>query len=274
MCGKVRNLSGASLKKWSRMIIFIFSQSIMNSGISPLFTDEIAANLEIVRDKTSTTCARVGRDVKCVEIVAVTKMHPPGVISKAYALGLRHLGENRVQEALGKFSNINLNGVLPGAVLHLVGHVQSNKVRKAVTLFHSIDSVDSVDLAREIAREAEKLNRKLRVLIEINTSGEAQKFGISPDNARRLAEDILNLQSSSIDVAGFMTVGPNVEDESTIRRSFADLRALFDDVKEKLNPPHWSALSMGMSGDYEIAIEEGATEIRLGTALFGPRRML
>jgi PLP dependent protein len=246
----------------------------MDSGISLPFDEIIAANLEHVRDRIRATCARRGRDPQSVRVVAVTKTHSIEVISKAYALGLRHLGENRVQEAFGKFNNISLLEDMQGAELHLVGHLQSNKVRKAVTLFHAIDSVDSVDLAREIACEAEKLNRKLRLLIEVNTSGEAQKFGIAPDNARQLVEDILNLQSSPIGVAGFMTVGPNVEDATVIRRSFANLHTLFDNVKEKLNPPHWSVLSMGMSGDYEIAIEEGATEIRLGTALFGPRRVL
>jgi len=256
------------------LVIFIVSQNVMNTGSSTLFADELAANLRRVQATIEGACERAGRDLMSVEIVAVTKTHPREVISKAYALGLRHFGENRVQEALSKFNNINLVDEYPGAKLHLVGHLQSNKVRKALDLFDSLDSLDSRESAQEVASKAERLGVRRRMLIEVNTSGEAQKFGIVPEETLSLVEDILNVRSSLMDVAGLMTIGPNVDDEAAIRRSFAELRALYDDVKEKLNPPQWSVLSMGMSGDYELAIEEGATEIRLGTALFGPRRML
>jgi len=152
----------------------------------------------------------------------------------------------------------------------MIGHLQTNKVRKAVQIVSAIDSVDSIRLAEAISKAAEEGNRTIRVLLEVNTSSEPQKSGLAPDDVLKCAEAVLKLPS--LQLSGLMTVGPNVDDPDTIRRSFALLRNTFDSVVRELNPPHWSVLSMGMSGDYPIAIEEGATEIRLGTALFGERR--
>ena len=217
-------------------------------------------------------CERSGRNPNTVTVIAVTKTFPIETVSKAYALGLRHVGESRVQETIEKFGDGELLAELPGLTVHLVGHLQSNKVRKAVQLAASIDSVDSIALAQSIDRAGESLGRHPRILLEVNTSGETQKYGINPDDVAATVSALLPLPN--VDLAGLMTVGPNVSDEPIVRRSFRLLREVFDDVLINVRPPHWSVLSMGMSGDYALAVEEGATEIRLGTALFGQRSAL
>jgi len=214
-------------------------------------------------------CARVGRESSEVTLVAITKTHPSSSISNAYALGIRDFGENRAQELIEKYSDMVGSAGYIEMRVHFVGHLQSNKVRKVVPMVWSVDSVDSLSLAEDISRMSGELGRTTRILLEVNTSGEPQKFGVLPDEVLPLAEWILPLPHLSLE--GLMTIGPNVSDESSIRRSFSELRECFDRIRQTLNPPHWSVLSMGMSGDYLIAIEEGATEIRLGTALFGIR---
>ncbi|MBU0508334.1 YggS family pyridoxal phosphate-dependent enzyme [bacterium] len=229
----------------------------------------LRTNHDIVLDRIVAACRQADRSPSEVTVVAITKTFPASYISNAYALGIRHFGENRVQEMLDKLGDGKVQRECHEATLHLVGHLQSNKVRKALQVASAVDSVDSFHLAQAIDRVADELGRAVRILIEVNTSGEPQKYGIPPNQVLSLAESILPLPS--LRLAGFMTVGPNVDDEDSIRRSFAELRKRFQEVKEKLHPSHWSVLSMGMSGDYPIAIEEGATEIRLGTALFGTR---
>jgi PLP dependent protein len=230
----------------------------------------IQKSLIEVQEKISVACRNSHRNPNSVAIIAVTKTFPSEVNSKAYAAGLRHIGENRVQQIVDKFADGTQFWNCPDLCLHLIGHLQSNKVRKAVSLCHSIDSVDSLELAEAINNDAGLLDRKPRILIEVNTSGEAQKFGIIPSFAIALAEKILPL--THIELAGLMTVGPLSPNPDAIRRSFIKLREIFEEIQGKLNPPGWSVLSMGMSGDYEMAVAEGATEIRLGTALFGARR--
>jgi hypothetical protein len=214
-------------------------------------------------------CGRSGRTATSVTIIAVTKTFPALIVRKAHALGLTHIGENRVQEALDKFGNGLLLKECPGLQLHLVGHLQTNKVRKALQFVSSIDSVDSLRLAQIIDREAAQTGRRVRVLLEVNTSGEPQKYGLAPEDVLPCAEQVAKLRS--LNLQGLMTVGPLTDDADAIRKSFGLLRGLFEQVQQKLNPLQWSVLSMGMSGDFEIAIEEGATEIRLGTVLFGER---
>jgi PLP dependent protein len=230
----------------------------------------IADHLVEVQGRVQAACQRSARVPSQITLIAVTKFFPAETIRKACALGLAHIGENRVQELIDKFEDGCLKREFPHTVVHLIGHLQSNKVRKALQFAASIDSVDSPDLAVRINHEAMQAQRRVRVLVEVNTSGEPQKFGIMPDQTIGLIEQMLPLDH--LEVAGLMTIGPNVLDEEAIRKSFQDLRTLFEQVGNRLNPPNWKVLSMGMSGDYEIAIEEGATEIRLGTALFGPRR--
>jgi len=230
----------------------------------------VADRLAEVRRRVNAACERSGRATSAVTTVAVTKLFPSDLVRKAYALDLAHIGENRVQELIDKFEDGCIVRDCPGLQIHLVGHLQSNKVRKAVQLSATIDTVDSFELAELVSRETHKIGKTIRVLVEVNTSGEAQKYGISPHETLELVERMLRLED--LNIAGLMTVGPNVSNEEAIRNSFESLCNAFNEVKQKLNPPNWSTLSMGMSGDYEIAIEEGATEIRLGTALFGPRR--
>ncbi|HEY3295874.1 MAG TPA: YggS family pyridoxal phosphate-dependent enzyme [bacterium] len=232
----------------------------------------LARHLADAQSRIDAACHRSDREPSAITLIAVTKFFPAETIRKACALGLAHIGENRVQELVDKFGDGELLRESPPLVVHLIGHLQSNKVRKAVQIAATIDSVDSLELAELIERDAAQMGKKLRILIEVNTSGEPQKYGISPEKAIERVERMLPFDH--LDIAGLMTIGPNLTEGEAIRRSFRLLRATFEDVRAKLNPPNWTALSMGMSGDYEIAIEEGATEIRLGTALFGPRRNL
>ncbi|MDD5087747.1 MAG: YggS family pyridoxal phosphate-dependent enzyme [bacterium] len=230
---------------------------------------ELHTRLGGILQQISESCSRARRAASEITVVAITKTHPGSSISNAYALGVRHFGENRAQELIEKYSDICSSPNYLDIAVHFVGHLQSNKVRKVIPIIWSVDSVDSVSLAEGISLVSGELGKTTRVLLEVNTSGEPQKFGVSPDELLPLAERILPLPH--LRLAGLMTVGPNVDDESSIRRSFVALRESFERIRQKLNPPYWSTLSMGMSGDYPIAIEEGATEIRLGTALFGAR---
>jgi pyridoxal phosphate enzyme (YggS family) len=225
-----------------------------------------------VQDAVQAACRRASRDPTELSLVVVTKSFPASIIRKACALGLVHIGENRVQEIIEKFGDGQLFQAFPKLTLHLIGHLQSNKVRKVVPLVASIDSLDSLHLGEDINRAGEQVGRPVRVLIEVNTSGEPQKFGVQPEQVYPLVHSLAN--RAHLRLAGLMTVGPNVPDSKAIRHSFKILRKCFEDIRGRMNLPGWSVLSMGMSGDYEIAIEEGATEIRLGTALFGERSAL
>ncbi len=231
--------------------------------------DEMGDRLAKIRSRVAVSCLRSGRAVEAVTIVAVTKSLPQDRVRKACALGLLEIGENRVQEVIEKFGDESILELYPETRLHLIGHLQSNKVRKAAAYCASIDSVDSLELAASLSRVSGEFGKSLRILIEVNSSGETQKHGIHPDKTLKLVHSVMKLPH--LVVAGLMTVGPLTDDENAIRKSFRMMRLLFETVGAELEPPHWSTLSMGMSGDYEIAIEEGATEIRLGTALFGER---
>lgn len=230
---------------------------------------DIGARLARVQARVSSACQRSGRQPDSVTIVAVTKTLSSLFVRKAYALGLTHIGENRVQEIIDKFGDGSLLRACPGLQLHLVGHLQTNKVRKALQSAATVDSVDSLRLAEIVDREAAQMGRRVRVLLEVNISGEPQKYGLAPEEVLPCAEAVAKL--TSLDLRGLMTVGPLAEDAGAVRRSFALLRGLFERVQQELNLQQWSVLSMGMSGDFETAIEEGATEIRLGTVLFGER---
>jgi len=199
-----------------------------------------------------------------VEIVAITKTHPAEILSQAYTAGLRSIGENRVQEAENKFNEAI--DILPKLKKSLVGHLQTNKVKKALQLFDSIDSVDSIKLANKIGKHTE--GKTMPVLLEVNTSGERAKFGFDP---RNIDEMLQCLEIDGIDVQGLMTIGPLTKDRQAIRAAFIKLRNLLDEISRQTSSKKLTELSMGMSGDFEIAVEEGATMIRLGTALFGAR---
>jgi hypothetical protein len=256
---------------WRMARIFKVSQKdiLVSPAEVPPPDANIGTRLAHVQARVSAACQRSGRRPDSVTIVAVTKTFSSLFVRKAYALGLSQIGENRVQEIIDKFGDGSLLRACPGLQLHLVGHLQTNKVRKALQSVATIDSVDSLRLAQIVDREAAQMGRRVRVLLEVNTSGEPQKYGLAPDELVPCAEAVAKL--TSLDLRGLMTVGPLVEDADAVRRSFALLRNLFERVQQKLNSPQWSVLSMGMSGDFETAIEEGATEIRLGTVLFGER---
>ena len=229
----------------------------------------LESRYEAVKERIASASSRAGRPLRTVEVVAVTKTYPLDLARKACALGITKIGENRVQEAVVKYRENKLIDEFPDVRLHLIGHLQRNKVRKALQVFDNVDSLDSLETAEELNSEAEKLEKRVRILLEVNTSWELQKSGVGPVETLSNVEELLKFPR--LNLAGLMTVGPFTNREDAIRDSFRLLKQLFEDVKTRLNPPGWSVLSMGMSGDFEIAIEEGATEIRLGTALFGPR---
>jgi pyridoxal phosphate enzyme (YggS family) len=221
-------------------------------------------NLEIIQQRITAACARSGREPGSVTLLAVTKSQPPEVVREAADCGQMLFGENKVQEAKAKIPSC------PARVRwHFIGHLQSNKCRDAVELFEMIQSVDSLPLAQEINQRAEQAARTMPVLLEINVAGEASKFGYTPDQL--LAELKAISALPRIEFQGLMTVPPWSPEPEKSRPHFRRLRELKQSCEQALGVslPH---LSMGMSGDFEVAIEEGATLVRIGTALFGPRR--
>lgn len=230
----------------------------------------ISTNLAEVRRRIAEACSRAKRDPLEVKIVAVTKTHPAELILNATAAGINIIGENRVQEAEAKYQELKARPDNPGEELqwHLVGHLQRNKVRKALGMFSLIHSLDSLRLAREIDKEGEKLDKLVPCLIEVNTSQEDTKFGVESEGLAELTAEVMKFEH--IKLVGLMTVGPLTADLEKIRRSFELLRQLRDRLENVFGCylPH---LSMGMSDDFETAVEEGATLVRLGRVLFGPR---
>ena len=226
-------------------------------------------NVEQVKERIIKAQQRSGSR-NSIEIIAVTKTHPPETIEAVLKSGLNSIGENRIQEAENKFAKIP--NMLPKFTKRLVGHLQSNKINKALQLFDTIDSVDSVKLAQKIGNRAVLESRVLPVLLEVNTSGETAKFGFEPENIDSL---LACFDIEGIEIQGLMTVGPLTDDTKVIRRAFQALRGLLDKINSQVQDEKAiSELSMGMSNDFEIAVEEGATMVRLGTALFGPRSTL
>ncbi len=223
----------------------------------------IAENLKELRDEITGSCRKCGRNSQEITILAVTKTFPSEVIRQAIAVGLDNVGESRVQEAEAKFAELGHIGRY-----HLIGHLQSNKVKKAVQLFDVIQAVDSLALAQEISRRGSEIGKTIECLVEINSSGEEQKYGVSPEHALELISQISSLPN--IKLGGIMTVGPLTEDEDLVRGAFHMCRTIFLQGRENLGD-QFATLSMGMSSDFGIAIEEGSTMIRVGTRLFGGR---
>jgi PLP dependent protein len=229
----------------------------------------IAQNVAEVRERIRAAANRAGRDASSVMLMAVSKTFPAESIREAYGAGIRLLGENRVQEFAGKVDALR---ELNDARWHMIGHLQSNKAGKAAVLFHAVDSVDSLRLAEKLDEAARAAGRRLRVLIEINVGGEAAKTGIGPDSVEldRLLGDMPRLQH--LEVRGLMTVPPYTEDPQGARQYFRKLRELRDQIAGRNLPGvEMDELSMGMSHDFEVAIEEGATCVRVGSAIFGRR---
>lgn len=224
----------------------------------------LAENLASLRQRIGNACARAGRDPAAVTLLAVTKAQPPEVVQAAAALGLTLFGENKVQEARAKIP------LCPGRLRwHMIGHLQTNKCRDAVDLFEMIESVDSLRLAQELSNRAQLAAKTLPVLLEVNIVGEASKFGYRPDSLRADLPQLRELPR--LELQGLMAVPPWTPEPEKVRPAFRRLRELKDRCEQALQSP-LPHLSMGMSGDFEVAVEEGATLVRIGTALFGPRQ--
>lgn len=229
----------------------------------------LSENLAQVRERIAVAAARIGRDPEEVTLVAVTKTRTPEEIEAAYEAGVRHIGENRVAEAELKRPKLDL----PDATWHMVGHIQSRKAERAAAYFDVIQSVDRVKIARYLDRAAAEREAPMPVLIEVNVGGEESKYGFPADDADQLAravEEILGM--AHLRVQGLMTVAPIAEDPEAVRPLFARLRGLRDGFRARYPASRWTHLSMGMTDDFEVAVEEGATMVRIGRAIFGPRR--
>ena len=225
----------------------------------------IAENLKYVNERIQKSCLKAGRDEKEVTLIAVSKTKPVPDLMEAYQEGCREFGENKVQELVDKYE------VMPKDIhWHMIGHLQTNKVKYIVDKVTMIHSVDSIKLAREISKEAQKKQVTVSILIEVNVAGEESKFGVSMEEAEPLIRKIALLDG--IKICGLMTIAPYVEDEEKNRQYFADLKQLSVDIATKhIDNVSMNVLSMGMTGDYAVAIEEGATYVRVGTGIFGER---
>jgi PLP dependent protein len=223
---------------------------------------EIESRLEVVNGRIENAKSDSGLKNEQITLIAVSKTFPAKYCSKAIACGVTDLGESRIQDTESKIDQVK-----GSARWHLIGHLQSNKVAKALKLYDLIQSVDSYKLAETISNKAE---REFEILVQINSSGEESKFGFSTDEAQ---DEILKIaELNNIKIMGLMTIGPYVTDETAIRASFTKVRDIFENLKrfenDKMIMKH---LSMGMSGDFELAIKEGANMIRIGSLIFGPR---
>jgi PLP dependent protein len=229
----------------------------------------IAENIAAVQERIAAAARRAGRRPEEIALMGVTKTHPPESIRKAYEAGLRLFGENRVQEFDSKADSLT---DLAGAEWHMIGHLQTNKAAKTAELFGAVDSVDSIKLAEKLDSSARQLGKKLNTLIEINVGGEAAKSGLAPES--RELEDLLlaSPRFEALEFRGLMSVPPFIDDPEGARPFFRLMRELRDAIaRRKLPGLRMDTLSMGMSHDFEVAIEEGSTCVRVGTAIFGER---
>ncbi len=230
---------------------------------------DIAANLRAVQRRIAAAAERAGRDPAEITLVAVSKTQPIESIQAGYTAGLRHLGENRVEEAAEKIGPINHWAGDQRPTWHMVGHLQSRKARRAVELFDVIHSVDSLRLAEKLSRRCAEAGKTMPILLEVNVSGEASKYGLAPDEVEAVVEGLLPLPC--LELQGVMTMAPIVADPEEARPVFRALRRLRDDLAARFPSVNWQHLSMGMTDDFEVAIEEGATLVRIGRAIFGER---
>lgn len=226
---------------------------------------EIKENLDRVRKNMETACAVGGRTAGEVKLIAVSKTKPLPLLEEAYACGCRDFGENKVQELVDKYE------AMPKDIRwHMIGHLQRNKVKYIVDKVFLIHSVDSLRLAQEIEKEAAKKSVTVNILVEVNVAEEESKFGTTSGEAVSLVEQIAKLPH--IRIRGLMTIAPYVEDSEENRRYFAKLKQIYVDIIHKnIDNVFMEELSMGMTGDYEVAITEGATYVRIGTGIFGER---
>jgi hypothetical protein len=231
--------------------------------------------IELIRANIAAAASRSGRSASEIELLAVSKFHPIEAVEAAWEAGLRSFGESRVQEAEGKFPP--LAAAHPGLRLDMIGHLQSNKAKKAVELFDRIESVDSSSLLLELDERARKVSLRREVLLELHT-GEESKGGFGDaDQLYRAIDLFLSRPDRSLELRGLMTMAPNTQDEAAIRASFSSLRAALEGAAARFGLKRaaggFCVLSMGMSGDYELAVEEGSNLLRIGTAIFGERQL-
>ncbi|WP_448337687.1 YggS family pyridoxal phosphate-dependent enzyme [Chloroflexus aurantiacus] len=240
-------------------------------------TEALRQRLAIVREQIAAAAAAAGRQADEVQLIAVSKTHPPEVVAAAVAAGVSDIGENRVQEAQHKIAA--LHSLQPRPRWHLIGHLQRNKAKVAVELFDLIHSVDSVRLAETLDRYARERDRRLPILLQVNVSGEASKEGFAVVDGIKnvtaysafLRDVEAILQLPALEIRGLMTIAPIVEHPDLARPYFATLRELRDDLARRYPQTGWRELSMGMSDDLTAAIAEGATMVRIGRAIFGER---
>lgn len=225
----------------------------------------IAENLKAVKLKIEEACKKSGRKNDDVTLIAVSKTKPVEMLQQAYEQGCRHFGENKVQELVDKYE------VMPKDIKwHMIGHLQRNKVKYIIDKVYMIHSVDSLRLAKEISKEALKKNVTVSVLIEVNMAGEETKFGVAPTEAEALIRQIAVLPG--VAVKGLMIIAPYVDDSEKNRQYFVGIRQLSVDISKKnIDNVSMNVLSMGMTGDYAVAVEEGADFVRVGTGIFGER---
>lgn len=225
----------------------------------------IRENIIQVEENIGNACRRCGRDKGEVTLIAVSKTKPVSMLNEAYACGCRHFGENKVQELVEK------QEIMPKDIKwHMIGHLQRNKVKYLIDKVYLIHSVDSVRLAGEISKEAVKQQIRVNILVEVNVAGEASKFGIKTEEALEFITEISKFPGISI--KGLMTIAPYVENAEENRQYFVKLRQLSVDImKKNIDNVSMDILSMGMTGDYQVAVEEGASYVRVGTGIFGER---
>ena len=234
---------------------------------SPAYNAAVAAAITAVRERMAAACGRSGRSVDAVELLAVTKLNPAEAVLAAYAAGIRSFGENRVQEAEAKFGP--LASAIPGATVHLLGHLQGNKAKKAATLFDCVQSVDSAAIVVELSRRAGEAGRTIDLLFELHTGEESKSGFATLDDLYRAMEVAASLPA--IRIRGLMTMAPYTDDAGAVRASFRSCAGAFENAKNLFGLPSFDILSMGMTNDLELAIEEGSTMVRIGTAIFGSR---
>ena len=227
----------------------------------------VAENLKTIRERVDAACERAGRRPEEVALIAVSKTKPLSMLQEAYEAGARDFGENKVQEILEKYPEMPED-----ARFHMIGHLQTNKVKQVVGKAVLIHSVDSLHLAEKIEQEAAKRDLTADILLEVNVAREESKFGLMLEEVIPLLEEVKNLPH--VRVRGLMTIAPNVENAEENRKYFKELYQLYVDIKSKnIDNGTMSVLSMGMTGDFEVAVEEGATMIRVGTGIFGSRQI-
>ena len=227
----------------------------------------IAGNLQRVRETIAHAAHEAGRDPASIRLIAVSKTMPPAAVEAARQAGQTEFGENTVQEALGKIASFKDRNL----TWHFIGHLQSNKAKLMPDHFSWVHSIDSVALARKLSQTCERKGTCVNALVQVNVSGEASKHGLAPDTLYAVMDELLRAELGGIVFRGLMTLGRFDASDEELRHGFAELRELRDGVQQRFTLSDFSELSMGMTDDYPLAIAEGATMVRIGTAIFGER---